>query len=234
MLAPKITNCKTCADILPLLCEINCKMAEMSIGLYNNIVFSLNLHVEYMKMLDLLNYKRILQAKLVNPDYACEFSINQIASKVKLMTLGCKSKSQCCITEIILSPTTTTTSTVACFRPVGLNNGSVVFNATVNDDIIWTFGEASPLNACPSFASFHDAVGSGFNVASLQIQYSSITVGEQVFINWGDVNCGVLFNGVFWINPTTQNSFDYFRDVTDIQIITVSGGVITSILDCSV
>lgn len=85
MLAPKITNCKECADILPLIAEINCKIFEMSLRLYNNIVFSLNLHISYMAILDLLNYKRILEHKLINPKYAGEFSVNMIASKVKLL-----------------------------------------------------------------------------------------------------------------------------------------------------
>jgi hypothetical protein len=191
--------------------------------------------MEYMKMLDLLNYKRILQAKLVNPEYADEFSVNKIASKVKLITLGCKSKDKCCGPEIVFVPTTTTTTTaITCFRPVGVNSGYIVYNAVVNDNVIWTFGDALPEAACPAFTSFHDAIGSGFNVSSMQIQYGTIAVGEQVFMNWEDLSCQTLFNGVFWINPTTQYSFDYFRDVTDIQIITVTGGVITSILNCSV
>jgi hypothetical protein len=85
MLTPRITDCEECASILPLIADINCKVFEMSLRLYNNIIFSLNLHVDYMAMLDLLNYKRILEYKLVNPDYACEYSVNMIASKVKLL-----------------------------------------------------------------------------------------------------------------------------------------------------
>ncbi len=233
MLAPKITNCKTCAEILPLICEINCKITEMSLSLYNNIVFALNLHVEYMKMLDLMNYKRILQAKLVNPDYACEFSVNQIASKVKLITLGCKSKDKCCTPEIVFSITTTTTVS-PCLRPTVMNNGYVVFNTVLNDSVVWTYGEPSDISAGLAFVGFHNAVGSGFNIASLPIQYGVIAVGEQIFLNWGDPSCDTLFNGVFWINPTMQLSFDYFRNVNDIKIINVTNGVITSILDYSV
>ena len=85
MLNPKITNCKECAEIEPLIDEINCKVFDMSMKLYNNIIFSLNLHIDQMAILDLLNYKRILEYKLVNPDYLCEFSINSIATKVKLL-----------------------------------------------------------------------------------------------------------------------------------------------------
>jgi hypothetical protein len=36
-------------------------------------------------MNDLLNYKRILTFKLVNPDYAKDFTVEMIASKVKIL-----------------------------------------------------------------------------------------------------------------------------------------------------
>lgn len=85
MIVPKVTNCKDCAEIPPLIADINCKIFELSMRLYNNIVFSLNLYIDYMAILDLLNYKRILEYKQVNPDYACRYSVNQIASKVKLL-----------------------------------------------------------------------------------------------------------------------------------------------------
>lgn len=85
MINPKVTNCKECAEIPPLIADINCKLIELSMKLYNNIVFSLNLHVDYMVMLDLLNYKRILEYKAVNPNYAPEYGINMIASKIKLL-----------------------------------------------------------------------------------------------------------------------------------------------------
>jgi len=85
MLYPKVSNCKECADILPLIEEINCKLFKLSMRSYNNIVFMLGLIMDHTATLDLLNYKRILECKLVNPDYAGEFSVNMIASRVKLL-----------------------------------------------------------------------------------------------------------------------------------------------------
>lgn len=85
MITPRLTYCKECADILPLIEAINCKIFKLSLEAYNNIVYALNLHVNTNAALDLLNYKRILMYKLVNPDYASEFSVNMIASKVKLL-----------------------------------------------------------------------------------------------------------------------------------------------------
>jgi len=85
MLYPKVSNCKECADILPLIDEINCKLFQLSLRSYNNIVYMLGLMMNHTATLDLLNYKRILMYKLINPDYAGEFSVNMIASKVKLL-----------------------------------------------------------------------------------------------------------------------------------------------------
>lgn len=83
MLVPKVTYCKECSDILPLIEQIDCKMFEMAKKAYNNIVFGLCSPSNVA--LDLLHYKRILMYKLVNEDYACEFSVNMIANKVKLL-----------------------------------------------------------------------------------------------------------------------------------------------------
>lgn len=85
MIVPKVTNCKECADIPPLIEDINCKIFKMSLSAYNNIVFALNLHIDNTAVLDLLNYKRILMYKLINPCYAGDTSVSMIASKVKLL-----------------------------------------------------------------------------------------------------------------------------------------------------
>ncbi len=85
MITPKITNCKDCADILPLIDDINCKIFKTSLSAYNNIVFALNLYIDQTVILDLLTYRRILMYRLINPCYAGEVSLNMIASKIKLL-----------------------------------------------------------------------------------------------------------------------------------------------------
>lgn len=85
MITPKITNCKECASISQLIADIDCKIFEMSKRVYNNIIFSLNKHVDYITILDLLNYKRILEYKFANPNYICEISVDKIANRVKLL-----------------------------------------------------------------------------------------------------------------------------------------------------
>jgi hypothetical protein len=86
MLSPKLLNgCSSCADILILIEEIDCKLAKLSGNLYNNLVFMLNKPVAASVFIDLLTYKRILQYKYINEDYASCYTVTQIASKVKLL-----------------------------------------------------------------------------------------------------------------------------------------------------
>jgi hypothetical protein len=85
MLSPRLTNCPECGDIPSLLADIECKITEVAKNLYNNTVFALNMPIAFDVMTDLLNYRRILQYKYCNPDYAKAFSIKTIASKVKLL-----------------------------------------------------------------------------------------------------------------------------------------------------
>ena len=79
MLQPRLTSCSE------LLQDIECKITEVAKNLYNNTVFALNMPVPFTTMIDLFNYRRILTYKYCNPDYASQFSVCQIASKVKLL-----------------------------------------------------------------------------------------------------------------------------------------------------
>lgn len=85
MLSPRLSNCVECATIPVLLNDIDCKIKELAQKEYNNIVFSLNRSIKGEVIKDLLNYKRILTYKYCNPDYASCFTVEQIASKVKLL-----------------------------------------------------------------------------------------------------------------------------------------------------
>lgn len=84
MLTPRLTN-PNCSSISVLLQDIECKIFELSKDMYNNIVFALNKPLVDDVMLDLLNYRRILIYKVCNPEYAGCYTIEMIASKVKLL-----------------------------------------------------------------------------------------------------------------------------------------------------
>ena len=85
MLNPRLNNCVDCTTIPSLLQDIDCKITELAKKEYNNTVFILNKCIPSDVFLSLLNYKRILTYKLVNPDYACHFSVKKIASLVKIL-----------------------------------------------------------------------------------------------------------------------------------------------------
>ena len=85
MLQPRLTNCKYCSTIPVLLDDIDCKLTELATNLYNNIIYSLNQYVSPETMFSLITYKRILTYKLCNPDYAKKYTVEMIASRVKIL-----------------------------------------------------------------------------------------------------------------------------------------------------
>lgn len=108
MLTPKLLDgCTTCGDpicsnIESLIAEINCKIAQISDCLFNSIIFGFNSCCESGDLGDLLHYRRILTARMMNEQdvdddfvWACGFPLDYIISRVKLMSTGCIPQ-ECC------------------------------------------------------------------------------------------------------------------------------------------
>lgn len=126
MLSPRLTNCIECNSISSLLAAIDCKLTEMAKNLYNNTIFSLNKSIERDKISDLLNYKRILSYKLCNENYAACYSLEWIASRVRVLVgRGCTD-----IPIIRSVPTTTTTTTPAPTTTTTTSSTTTVFPPT--------------------------------------------------------------------------------------------------------
>lgn len=85
MLTYRLTNCVACTTIPVLLQQIDCKLTKLAKAQYNNITLALGLTLDSTAMSDLLNYKRILQYKACNADYASCYSVEEIAGKVKIL-----------------------------------------------------------------------------------------------------------------------------------------------------
>jgi hypothetical protein len=85
MLTPRLTNCENCASITALINDIDCKLTEFAMKQYSNITLDLNKRLPLDAIDDLLNYKRILTYKYCNPEYALHYSVDKIASKVKIL-----------------------------------------------------------------------------------------------------------------------------------------------------
>ena len=85
MLSPRLTDCV--AEISPsaLLYDIDQKLTQLANEQYNNIVYSLNYYISGELVGDLLHYKQILTYKLCNPYYCEPFTVQMIASRVKVL-----------------------------------------------------------------------------------------------------------------------------------------------------
>lgn len=111
MLSPRLSECKECADILPLIEQIDCKITELAKCAYNKIIYAMNTSCDADKFSSLLHYKRILLSRFHNPEYADSIQLCLITSRVKILVAGAECD---CIKEITtfeLTSTTTTTST---------------------------------------------------------------------------------------------------------------------------
>ena len=92
MLYPKLVNNLECAQIPALLCNINCRLTILAYALYNDTIYMMDKRRESGDMILLLNYRRILVSKQVDPNYCPRFTVKMIASRVKKLTLNCKSR----------------------------------------------------------------------------------------------------------------------------------------------
>lgn len=85
MITPRLTNCTECTTIKYLIDEIDCKLAKLAGNAFNNITLMLNKPIPADSIVDLLHYKRILQYKYVNSSYVNDYTIDRIASRVKIL-----------------------------------------------------------------------------------------------------------------------------------------------------
>ena len=108
MLNSKLTSCKEGGDISDLLKRINCKLAELSNDMYNNIAFMLNNPIPTSQIIELLTYREILENKQVNSEYTKDYSVEDIAGKVIRLTAGCKLRCPKVNTQCITTTNTTT------------------------------------------------------------------------------------------------------------------------------
>jgi len=85
MLNPKLTNCTNCADVSSLIDEIDCRVAKLAGNMYNNITLMFNQPIPAEALVDLLIYRRILERKRVCSSYLSGYTINNIASRIKVL-----------------------------------------------------------------------------------------------------------------------------------------------------
>lgn len=94
MLVARIRECLDCGNLQSLLNEINCSIAQMGRNHWLNLSFDACNYYKRSDITLLLHYKRIIQKKIFNPDYACDcnYELASIVSRVKTLLL----RKDCC------------------------------------------------------------------------------------------------------------------------------------------
>jgi len=110
MITPRLTDCVECVDILALQEQIDCKIANLASCAYNKIIYGMNTDCSADTVFALLNYRRILLYRYFNPMYANQYSLYQIAGRVKTLVAGAKCD---CVKKESIFEITTTTTTIA-------------------------------------------------------------------------------------------------------------------------
>ena len=217
MLTPRITCCKECAEIQPLIDQINCKLLELSKSAYNNIVYGLGIPINHTAVFDLLNYKRILEYKKVNEHYACQFTVNMIANKIKKYVTGCKQGCKC--SEGDLTPTTTTTSS-STSTSTSTTSSTTSTTTTLAPTTTTTTTTFPSFNfAGPAGTSGGACGNSGFPIKL----YSSVSV----------LNNGViLYSDSGLTTPYTGGGFYYREQISNKSYGISGGGVIFDTFTC--
>jgi len=137
MLSVKLTSCRDCAQICKLIDSINCQLAKMANNLYLNIAYMLDKPVEACTMSTLLHYKRILTYKSCNADWASDYSVTDIASRVNALTVGCKCCDEQSSGELTTTTTTTTAAPTTTTTTTALTLTAFLGTATTASNCVW-------------------------------------------------------------------------------------------------
>lgn len=179
MLNIKLTNCRECALASKLIDAIDCQLAKMANNLYLNIAYMLDKPVEGCIISALLHYKRILTFKSCNEDWASDYSISDIASRINFLTVGCKCCDQHSSGEIT---TTTTTTTIAL---TAFNAGTTLFvqcSAITEPETITLYHNGIELYPDIGDIVYEDSLGTiPFYTGSGTTRYSSVIPGNEEF-----------------------------------------------------
>lgn len=85
MLKTTLTECTDCENLLDLICQIDDKLKTYTVNQYNNLTLMVCLPFNKEVIDALLHYKRIVTHKAFNCNYACDYSVSTIISRVKIL-----------------------------------------------------------------------------------------------------------------------------------------------------
>jgi hypothetical protein len=72
----------------------------------------------------------------------------------------------------------------------------------------------------------------GSGASYIDMQYSTLAIGEVIYNDNNGTNCVRVANGFYWFQPNIISPITYFKGINQISIVTTVGGVITAIDIC--
>lgn len=247
MLYPKQTNCSENGSIDSLISSIDCRLSKLANTMYNNTVFMLNKTISGTEMFDLIQYKRILYYKQINPSYVDCFSVNQIASQVKRFTANCSGNcngndnNSNSNNNVFPAPpirTTTTTSSTTC-PPTTSTTSSTTTNTTtckpsgltfftlttgiVYNSVTYNFSEMSLIDICNLLVNICYPYTGEFTYTTVFGETTAIETGNIIFDPLSGP-CAFLPDGIY-LNGEPGDSCG-----TVASIFEVVDGVITEVV----
>jgi uncharacterized protein (TIGR02145 family) len=203
MLYPKQTNCTECGNIDSLLKDIDCKLAQLSNTMYNNIVFMLNKTISGTAIFDLLQYKRILYYKQINPDYVCNYSVNMITSKVKLLASNCVKN---CFDAPPIRVTTTTTTTPC---PTTTSTSTTTTTTTIK---VIDCGESSEFTEGVSYPTTQ-SITLGSVIGTVVLDYDTQGIPDRFIVEWNGnvvIDTGYRGSNAYDFGGPSRTSFNSY------------------------
>lgn len=85
MLTIRLGECTDCANLCSLISKIDSKLLYYGVNHLNNTRLLTCLDFNYTNIDLLLTYKRVLNNRLFNPNYACEINLASIISRIKVL-----------------------------------------------------------------------------------------------------------------------------------------------------
>jgi hypothetical protein len=205
MLYPKQTNCPENGDINFLIFSIDCRLSKLANTMYNNTVFMLNKTISSTAIFDLIQYKRILFYKQINPDYVACYSVNQIASQVKKLTAGFAGSSSSSFDP----PATRTTTTTTSISTTTTTSSTTTTTTTIK---VINCGTSSAFPGGVAYPTIQ-SITLGSVIGTVVLNYNTQGIPERFIVEWNNnvvIDTGYRGSNAYNFGEAARASFNSF------------------------
>jgi hypothetical protein len=166
----------------------------------------LNKTISSTAIFDLIQYKRILFYKQINPDYVACYSVNQIASQVKKLTAGFSGSSSSSSFDPPATRTTTTTTSISTTTTTSSTTTTTTTIKVINCGTSSTFpgGVAYPTT---------QSITLGSVIGTVVLSYNTQGIPERFIVEWNNnvvIDTGYRGSNAYNFGEAARASFNSF------------------------